>query len=280
MRGGDADSPGRPKPAAQGRAPRNHGCAKRPLNRASASYAVTIRVFDVFVDSRLAAFCAYCGGHSNSRDHVPAKTFLDSPYPENLPVVGSCGACNAGASLDEQYVSCLLAVATAVSVEPARLSGRAARTLARSPSLRSKMGLTLSDADVTVTVEVDRVSRVAEKIARALWRFEMGPGTESLAADVRFAPLATMSDDARDQFRRIRMPDLLPEVGSRAMLRILASGPPRNDWVTVQAGRFEYAVEAFGAAGRVKTVMSSYLATEVDLRPDDAAAPVFAGEFR
>lgn len=53
-----------------------------------------------YADERLLAGCVYCGGATESRDHVPSRILLDEPYPENLPVVPSCDSCNGGYSLD------------------------------------------------------------------------------------------------------------------------------------------------------------------------------------
>jgi hypothetical protein len=58
-----------------------------------------------FADSRLIAGCVYCGGLDETRDHVPSRVFLDSPFPENLPVVPACWECNNSFSRDD--VCCL-----------------------------------------------------------------------------------------------------------------------------------------------------------------------------
>jgi hypothetical protein len=63
----------------------------------------------------------------------------DDPFPTNLPVVGTCGPCNAGASLDEEYVACLIEVAACGSSVPEDLDRpRVHRALAR--TLRSPPG--------------------------------------------------------------------------------------------------------------------------------------------
>jgi hypothetical protein len=56
-------------------------------------------------DNRLINGCIYCGGPEETRDHVPSRVFLDSPPPENLPVVWACASCNQGFSLDEAYLA-------------------------------------------------------------------------------------------------------------------------------------------------------------------------------
>ena len=61
-----------------------------------------------FVDERQKAWCIQCGDQlgdvATNRDHVPSKALLRKPYPENLPVVDTCVACNKGFSPDEEYL--------------------------------------------------------------------------------------------------------------------------------------------------------------------------------
>lgn len=52
--------------------------------------------------------CIYCGECATTREHTPSKTFLIEPYPENLPTIPACFACNNGYSEDEKYVVCFL----------------------------------------------------------------------------------------------------------------------------------------------------------------------------
>lgn len=52
--------------------------------------------------------CIYCGESATTREHTPSKTFLIEPYPENLPTIPACFACNNGYSEDEKYVACFL----------------------------------------------------------------------------------------------------------------------------------------------------------------------------
>ena len=65
-----------------------------------------------FVDERQNSWCIQCGAWieevDTNRDHVPSKVFLRKPYPENLPVVVTCVACNNGFSPDEEYLHLLL----------------------------------------------------------------------------------------------------------------------------------------------------------------------------
>ena len=63
----------------------------------------------------------------DTRDHIPSRSLLDQPYPENLPVIGSCQVCNQGFSKDEEYVVCLIEAALAGSTDPDKIWARRLR---------------------------------------------------------------------------------------------------------------------------------------------------------
>src|SRR5438093_1143821 len=116
-----------------------------------------------FADDRLINSCIYCGGPAETRDHVPSRFFLEAPYPENLPVVGSCESCNQRFSEDEQYLVCLLEAAlagTANSDKIRRFS--VARSLQRSPSLQARIEAAKRQVDdrIEFAVEEERVKNV------------------------------------------------------------------------------------------------------------------------
>lgn len=71
-----------------------------------------------FADSRLLQGCIYCGGLTDTRDHIPSKCILEQPYPINLPVVRCCDSCNQSFSKDEQYFICLLESVLCGSTDP------------------------------------------------------------------------------------------------------------------------------------------------------------------
>lgn len=80
--------------------------ADRPI--LSGTRGATMKQIPNYGDQRQLAFCTYCGGPPDTRDHVPSRVLLDEPYPANLPAVGCCDACNSGASSDEEYVACII----------------------------------------------------------------------------------------------------------------------------------------------------------------------------
>jgi hypothetical protein len=218
------------------------------------------------MDERFAGYCVFCGGSPDTRDHVPPRVFLDEPYPENLPVVESCEACNGGASLDEEFVASLLEVATCGSVNAGDLRRASIiRTLNRKPALAAQLarslcdggGLLLSDSDTS------RLSRVIEKIGRALWVFETGVPSNNVAAVVRWNARESLTEGEREAFLSVTDGGLFSELGSRLMQRQCTDGS--NKWITLQEGRFAYAVEVFDTGGQVKIILGDYLAGQVDL---------------
>lgn len=99
----------------------------------------------LFVDDRLMGRCVYCGTTPDTRDHCPSKVLLDEPYPDNLPVVEACLACNQSFSLDEQYVACFLECVMCGSTDPAALNRRnIQRILTKTTSLAAEIPSTMT----------------------------------------------------------------------------------------------------------------------------------------
>ena len=188
-------------------------------------------------------------------------------------MVGSCLKCNKGASLNEEYVACLLEVAAHGSADPTSLTREnIARTLTKRPPLAARLANSLNAAGMFTINDEDRarVSTVIEKMARSLWAFETSEATHTSTAEVRYQQIARLNDAQFEVFYKLSDHELIPEVGSRAMIRLLVSehGILPNRWIEVQEGRFSYAVELLPGRGRVKMILGDYLAAEVDLISD------------
>lgn len=225
-----------------------------------------MRQIHPFVDERLAGICFGCHSAPTTRDHVPAKVFLDEPYPENLAVVGACRSCNEEASVDEEYVACLLEVAAcgfAGEFERPKIR----RILEDRPALASRLREALT-SDGHLAVEHKRMRRVVAKLARGLWCYEAGEPTGMLITEVGL-DLITLSQERFDEFLTMPKPVLFPEVGSRLMIKAIESlgeGSSLNPWQVVQPRRFAYAVDLGDGAGpSVKMIIRDTLAAEVRL---------------
>jgi hypothetical protein len=223
------------------------------------------------VDQRLLGACVFCGRKPDSRDHVPSKVFLDDPLPENLPVVEACTACNQSFSLDEEYLACLLeAVASGTSDPDEMRRTKISDALRRNVCLRQRLHKSMvveEDGSLIWTPEQSRVRNVVLKLARGHAAYELSLPQLDEPRAVAFAPLISLTDEARAEFERAGAGEVRgwPEVGSRALLRAVRARPfedTEGPWIEVQAGRYRYSVDQAGGV-IVRIVLAEYLACEV-----------------
>ena len=204
-----------------------------------------------------------------SRDHVPSKVLLDSPYPENLMQVGMCQQCNSGFSKDEEYFAAFLASVICDSTEPdPEWFPTASGILAHKPQLRSRIdrarqvqGTLWDGAEVRWVPELARIEQVIVKNACGHILFDTGEVPDGPPSYVNIAPLQSMSADDLRQFERLSGVVGWPEVGSKLMLRLIETGEVgTGGWIHVQKGVYRYAIDE---CHRVRIVLREYLAAEV-----------------
>jgi hypothetical protein len=225
-----------------------------------------------YADERLIAGCIYCGGNTESREHVPSRVLLDEPYPENLPVVPACDACNRGYSLDEQYFACLVECARTGSVETVQRP-KIVRILRENPALAERISRARSisgERDISFSVELARAQSVVLKLARGHAVYEASETLRHSPSQIRITPLMSLDQAARNHFETIPSSAVWPEVGSRAMQRLIVFGGDVTDtgWIDVQPEQYRYFVVAEGPL-MVRFVVSEYLACEVIWGYDD-----------
>jgi hypothetical protein len=188
-------------------------------------------------------YCAFCGGETGTRDHCPSKAFLDRPYPEDLPVVPACHQCNATFSTDEEYLACLLSCVLAGSTDPDIVSRPSVkRALQHSAALRARIERSRQEDDgqVIFNPEHQRVIPIVTKLAQGHALYELHEPC-SINPDVVWAtPLALLSEDDLQAFESPDSPNVWPEVGSRAMQRLVVGGETKSHWVVVQPGMYRY----------------------------------------
>lgn len=214
-------------------------------------------------DERQTAFCCYCGGPTETRDHVPSRVLLDVPYPENLPVVPACQDCNNGFSLDEEYLACLIDCVLAGSASPDAVTRRKVQRLLREkPSLSAKLSSARHQAEslTQYAIEHARVENIILKLARGHALYELCEPQLYQPSSLTFLPIQSLNDEQRTSFERPPFLPILPEVGSRAMQRLVLQGSAA--WIVVQPGRYRYLTLAAHLIS-VRIVLSEYLACEV-----------------
>lgn len=220
-------------------------------------------------DERNKGFCVHCGsGADESRDHVPSKVFLDEPLPENVAVTSSCRECNNRFSLDEQYMACLLECVVVGTADPDLIERpKISATLRSERRLAATIGKARQEKDGRIfwDADMERIKRVVLKHARCHMAYELNEPQMGAPEFFSIEPLELMSAEDRERFERDdRALDLWPEVGSRAMNRLLIAGPDvfTEGWLVVQDGRYRYRVTQFDG-NRVRMVFREYLGCEV-----------------
>jgi hypothetical protein len=117
--------------------------------------------------------CVFCCKSASTKDHIPSKSLLEKPYPNNLLTVSSCKKCNEAFSPDEEY---LLNVLVEISLNPILLAkkeyGNVYRARQRSPKLNNRIQNSLIEGDdgrVYIQPEYKRIYKVIEKNALGLY---------------------------------------------------------------------------------------------------------------
>ena len=203
--------------------------------------------------------CAYCGKYADTRDHVPSKVLLDEPYPPELPVVWACTSCNNSFSADEAYFACAIDLASNNGV-PKRKNIE--RILTKTPLLRDKLKrCEISSCSGTFFMLVDdsRVKNVVMKLARGHVLFEINEMCLEEPSYISFVPIHMLPENDRNNFESYENQNVFPEVGSRAMTRVITE--PQG-WINVQDGLYRYCVSWLSGI-IVKIVVGEYLACQV-----------------
>lgn len=233
-----------------------------------------------FADDRLINNCIFCGATADTRDHIPSRILLDSPYPENLPVVGACEICNQGFSIDEQYLVCLLECILAGSTEPEKMKRPSvARALKRAPALKARIEACKSEIDgqIIFNPEEERIKNVVLKLARGHAAFELSQPCKEEPDHYWCCSLQSLDQETQDIFDEAHVQQLFGEIGSRNMQRMFfvevrpmseVGGEEVlhllvNDWVDVQEGRYRYLAIDDVNGIIIRIVISDYLACEV-----------------
>jgi hypothetical protein len=230
-------------------------------------------------DDRLVDGCIYCGGSAETRDHVPSRIFLDTPFPENLPVVGACLKCNHDFSLDEEYIACFIESVTTGSTDPEQIRRpKIAEILGKSPALRTRLEADkyVVEGKTYMKVDNNRMKNVLLKLARGHAAYELCQICREEPSHLWFGPLVSLTEDQRESFNSCQFVEMLGEIGSRQMQRlqvvqyILRTYDGKmstinaliNDWVEVQLDRYRYIAIEENSKILIKFVISEYLACE------------------
>ncbi|ERL51945.1 hypothetical protein [Halomonas huangheensis] len=215
-----------------------------------------------FGDLRTLKYCAFCGGETGTRDHCPSRVFLDQPFPENLPVVPACVECNSSFSKDEEYLACLISCVLAGTTDPDRVGReKVAKILRRKHALRSKLesSITVIEGNIIFEPEHDRVKAVLTKLAQGHALFELHESVAREPDDISVFPLLSLTEQQRIDFDQPVTAEVWPEIGSRAMQRMLTGQDmDPTGWIVVQPNMYRYAASAVGYI-EVRIIINEYV---------------------
>lgn len=233
-----------------------------------------MKAIEEFFDERNKSWCIHCCGwledmETNS-DHVPSRSLLCAPYPNELPTIKVCRTCNSGFSSDEEYLVAFLGTVLCGSTDPEHHTNpRSAAILRRSPKLRARIENTKTwsigpsgEKRLCWTPEQTRINNVILKNARGHALFEYGEPMLDEPERIWVTPLELMAATQRTEFEYIPQEIAFPEVGSRMMTRVLTGQDLNDGWVVVQEGVYRYAVVQQGLLC-VRVVIQEYLAAEI-----------------
>jgi hypothetical protein len=205
---------------------------------------------------------------------------LEPPFPDNLPVVSACTACNQGFSLDEEYVACLIEAVVTGSTDPELIKRPGiSRTLRSTPELRTRLDAAWTEegGDRGFTPEPMRITNIVRKLARGHAAYELSQAYRDEPNSTWWAPLATLTNSQREQFEASPPVGLFGEIGSRQSQRLQViqaslvgpNGEQRtvaffgDGWVDVQDDYYRYMAIDDGGVITIRIVVREYLACEV-----------------
>ena len=191
--------------------------------------------------------CCYCGNWADTGDHVPSKVFMDKPYPDNLPVVPCCKKCNEEFSYDEEYVAVLLECVRWQTFNLEEFKREKVRKIVEhNPAILKTVRESVHpmlDGHLTIDPDNVRLRKVLTKLIAGHLRFE---GLDQLflhdGLEIHFYQDIHTNQSFYERFHSPVYSDLLPEVGSRALIAMVERGCAGSPWFTVQPNMYEYCV--------------------------------------
>ena len=205
--------------------------------------------------------CTYCGADEDrtrqegeiTRDHVPPKSWLYKPYPDNLTTVDACRGCNEGFKKDDDYVGTFLTLSILkdssgqaethfekVKRSVTHPSATGLRALIMSGAHPSKIhGRTGRPLGVLSWIDGDRVRAVGQRLVGGLYRIEMGhrlpPGHKITVA----GKMGLLSDEALTiAYPFTFLKNHRERVYGDAFSYVAAFGPKESVWLIVLHEKF------------------------------------------
>lgn len=221
--------------------------------------------------------CIYCGNVATTREHVPSKAFLHEPYPENLPTVPACLACNNGYSEDEKYIACFLDVLKSSIYADYNCQEQTEQRIEKDKKLAStiKEQIKIIDGKVYYNPDNQRLVRILNKLARGHAGFEFDRiDFDDSDIDIWYDFVFNISEVGMIAFNELPEMDKAPEIGSRGdvtpfIVQNVETGEAFGlaSWHEVQEDHYRYQVSFNSNGGiTVKIVIFEFLYCEVNFK--------------
>lgn len=218
--------------------------------------------------------CIYCGKPARTREHIPPKSLLIEPFPENLPTIPACFECNNGFSADEEYFICFLEVLKSKIYVNYSISEHVSNILSKKESLHQLIESQISSKDSYIypSFDTDRFTRIITKLAIGHAGYEYDDLNFDGATGLWFEFASNISEEYKAEFESPKLLDVIPEISSRfscnaCIIQNVDSGEAfaLSDWISVQDKRYSYHVSLNDSGGvSVKMIILDFLYCQVD----------------
>ena len=202
-------------------------------------------------NKRFDSICIYCRANvANSREHLPSRVFLDTPYPEQYSIVPACEKCNGGFSADEVYVSSFIdKLRSTLSNNEFLLRENTIATINHDKELAKILNeqIRTENGRILVNYVPESFSKILIKLAKGHLCQEQDRFIKSdclVECNFKFKP--DLSEDEIYHFEELPLADKASECGSdftHGLLIVEDIGFPSQifvPWNQVQDGNYRY----------------------------------------
>ncbi len=228
-------------------------------------------------------YCVYCGNIADTREHCPSRTFLNKPYPTNLPTVPACRRCNNGFSEDEKYTSTYINYLYEY-YENSREDIFKLNDLNARENVDAKLA---AEKFVQKPCSDERLIRIFSKLAMCHATYEISQGyyiqDHTISIDrISYGIKPLIGTDTWQVLERAEIisNEIFPEIGSRAFRNIYVVEINTEtidnqyytipvllmDWVDVQDGCYKYQVYIKNNQVWIKMIIRNFLYCEVTMK--------------
>lgn len=202
-------------------------------------------------NKRFDSICIYCRTNvANSREHLPSRIFLDTPYPEEYSVVPACDKCNGGFSADEVYVSSFIdKLRNELSNNGFPLREKTISAINHDKELEKILNeqIRTENGKILVNYVPESFSKILIKLAKGhLCQAQDKVFDSDCSTECNFKFKPDLSEDELYHFEELPHVDKVSECGSdftHGLLIVAGIGLPSQifvPWKEVQDGNYRY----------------------------------------